>query len=823
MSETKPQIDIDFIIENATLAEKSNLLAGHDFWHTTPLPDYNVPSIRMSDGPNGIRGTKFFNGVPAACLPCGTALGATWDTMLIQEAGVLIGKEAKAKGASIWLGPTMNIQRSPLGGRGFESFAEDPHLSGMLAAAIIQGVQSEKVIATPKHFVCNDQEDHRRGLETIVTDRALREIYLKPFQLALAHSNPHAIMTAYNKLNGKLCSQSPELLQKTLREEWGFEGATISDWYGTYSTSESMAAGLDIEMPGPPQWRGRLLSAAVSAMALPMHTVDARVRSVLQLVKRASECEVSEEEIIRNTPEDRSILRRLASESIVLLKNEDTVLPWAEIESVGVVGVHSKAATYCGGGSAQLSPYYVVTPMEGLQKFVQKIDYCPGAYGHQLQPLLGPFVKSNPGITVTFYNDPYNTPGRTALEVVEIADSSFQLLDYKPPGANMIFYASMTGSLTPEKTAVWDFGVMCHGTAVLYINDKLVVDNATQQRAGGSFFGSGTVEELGFVELQKGTRYEFRLEWGNGRTSTLQRLGATTLSNGGARLGGCPRIDAKLAIDEAVQMARAQKHVVIFIGLNQEIESEGYDRTSMDLPGHTNVLIDAVLDANPNAIVVVQSGTPVAMPWASKAKAVIQAWYGGNELGNAIADVIFGKVNPSGKLPMTFPKAMQDNPAFLNFNANDGRVLYGEDIFVGYRFYEKMEKEPQFAFGHGLSYTTFELSDLEVSSSDVQLIVQNTGTRQGAEVVQVYVAPVQSYTCRPVKELKAFSKVALEPGEAKQVNIRLDRNATSYWSETQDAWVSQKGEYEIFVGTSSDRIMLTARFTQDRTVIWRGL
>ncbi|KAJ5953684.1 hypothetical protein N7454_000580 [Penicillium verhagenii] len=775
MSETKPLIDIDFIIDNATLAEKSNLLAGHDFWHTTPLPDYNVPSIRMSDGPNGIRGTKFFNGVPAACLPCGTALGATWDTMLIQEAGVLIGKEAKAKGAAIWLGPTMNIQskskassrKIPLGGRGFESFAEDPHLSGMLAAAIIRGVQSEGVVATPKHFVCNDQEDRRRGLETIVTDRALREIYLKPFQLALAHGNPHAIMTAYNKLNGKLCSQSPELLQKILREEWGFEGATISDWYGTYSTSESVAAGLDIEMPGPPQWRGRLLSAAVSAMALPMHTVDARVRSVLQLVKRASECEVSEEESKRDTPEDRSILRRLASESIVLLKNEDTVLPWAKIQSVGVVGVHSKAATYCGGGSAQLSPYYVVTPMEGLQEFVQNIDYCPGAYGHQLQPLLGPFVKTNPGITVTFYNDPYTSPGRTALEVVDIADSSFQLLDYKPPGANTIFYASMTGSFIPEKTAVWDFGVMCHGTAVLYINDKLVVDNATQQRAGGSFFGSGTVEELGFVELQKGTRYDFRLEWGNGRTSTLQRLGATTLSNGGARLGGCPRIDAKLAIDEAVQMARAQKHVIIFTGLNQEIESEGYDRKSMDLPGHTNALIDAVLDANPNAIVVVQSGTPVAMPWASKAKAVIQAWYGGNELGNAIADVIFGKVNPSGKLPMTFPKVMQDNPAFLNFNANDGRVLYGEDIFVGYRFYEKMEKEPQFAFGHGLSYTTFKLSDLEVSPSDVQLVVQNTGTRQGAEVVQVYVAPVQSDTCRPVKELKAFSKVALAPGGSK--------------------------------------------------------
>lgn len=365
-----------------------------------------------------------------------------------------------------------------------------------------------------------------------------------------------------------------------------------------------------------------------------------------------------------------------------------------------------------------MSPSYVVTPLQGLRAHVQDITYCPGPYCHQLQPLLGPFIKNTngkPGVTVTFYNQPHTADKRDALEVVDTADSSFQLLDYRPPGANDIFYATVEGTITPEHTATWDFGVTCHGTALLYVGDTLVVDNATRQRPGGSFFGSGTVEERGWIELQAGVTYPIRLEWGNGRTSTLPRRGATTLSNGGVRLGGCPRLDPEQAIEEAVALARSKQHVVLFAGLNvsaldqvrycgltslqQEIESEGYDRTSMDLPGHTDRLIRAVLDANPNVIIVIQSGTPVTMPWAGQARAILQAWYGGNELGNAVADVIFGHVNPSGKLPMTFPKELRDNPTFLNFGADDGRVLYGEDIFVGYRYYEKMGREPQFAFG----------------------------------------------------------------------------------------------------------------------------
>ncbi|KAH8807690.1 beta-glucosidase-related glycosidase [Xylogone sp. PMI_703] len=821
----KDSFSIDYVLENASVSEKCSLLSGYNFLHTTPIPRFGIPSIRLSDGPNGIRGTRFFNGVPAACLPCGTALGATWDVELIRQAGELIGKEAKAKGVAIWLGPTINIQRSPLSGRGFESFAEDPVLSGELAAAIITGVESEGVSAVPKHFVCNDQEDHRRGLETIVTDRALREIYLKPFQIALAQGKYGAIMTAYNKVNGIPCSQNSDLL-KVLREEWGFKGATISDWYGTYSTAEAAKAGLDLEMPGPTLWRGKLLEAAISSMTLSVDTIDERVRNVLRLMRKASKCKVSEEESVRNTPEDQKLLRRLSVESIVLLKNADAVLPWSMVDSIGVIGVHAKAAAYCGGGSAQLDPYYVITPIEGLRQYVESIEYRPGAYCHQIQPLLGPFIKradGKPGVTVTFYNEPHTASNREMLESVDISDSSFQLLDYRPVNANETFYASMSGTIISENTAIWDFGVICHGTAVLYVNDELVVDNATQQRPGGSFFGSGTAEELGHFKLEHNETYIIRLEWGNGRTSKLARPGATTLSNGGARVGGCPQIDPQKAIEEAVSVACSQKHVVIFTGLNQEIESEGYDRQSMDLPGYSNELIDEVLDANPNTIVVIQSGTPVTMPWAHKAKVIIQAWYGGNELGSAIADVIFGKANPSGKLPMTFPKLLRDNPSYLNFNPDNARVLYGEDIFVGYRFYERMSKEPLFAFGHGLSYTTFGLSDLDISPNDVTIKVTNTGLRSGAEVIQLYISPVFPTTFRPLKELRSFVKVFLDPGETTSVTIKLDCSMTSIWCEIRQAWVAEKGEYEALVGTSSDSIVLTGRFVKEKTEIWRGL
>jgi beta-glucosidase len=359
--------------------------------------------------------------------------------------------------------------------------------------------------------------------------------------------------------------------------------------FGTYSTTEAVTSGLDLEMPGATRWRGGLLAAAISAMALSMNTLDLRVRSVLQLVQQASKCDVSQEESIQDTPEDRKILRRLASESIVLLKNTDTVLPWRAVESVGVIGTHAKSAAYCGGmqslflakssvrqlivpgGSAQLSPYYVVTPMEGLLSHVQNIVYCPGTYSHQLQPLLGPYIKSTkglPGVTVTFYNEDHTKNNRKALEEVEIADSAFQLLDYRPTEASDVFYATVRGTITPENTGIWDFGVMCHGTALLYINDTLVVDNATQQRAGRSFFGSGTAEELGFIKLEAKAKYDIRLEWGNSRTTNLQRRGATTLSNGGARMGGCPRMDPHQAIEEAISMAKSQKHVVVFAGLN---------------------------------------------------------------------------------------------------------------------------------------------------------------------------------------------------------------------------------------------------------------
>ncbi|KAM0323485.1 hypothetical protein ACHAQA_008765 [Verticillium albo-atrum] len=359
--------DVEKVLREASLSEKVSLLAGKDFWHTMPLERHGVPSVRLSDGPNGVRGTKFFKGVQAACLPCGTGLAATWDVDLLHKAGVLIGEECRAKGAHCWLGPTVNIARSPLGGRGFESFSEDPYLSGKLAGAYINGTQSTGVIAAIKHFVANDQEHERLAVNVHVNDRALREIYLLPFQIAIADSRPGAVMTAYNKVNGTHVSESKEFLETILREEWGWEGLVMSDWFGTYSTSKALNAGLDLEMPGPTRWRGIIADTAVSSRKVTPRTINERARNMLQFVQRASAVSVAPEEGGRDFPEDRLLNRQLAADSVVLLKNHNQVLPLRkDVDRVALIGPSLKNVAFCGGGSAALEPYYTVSPYDAI-------------------------------------------------------------------------------------------------------------------------------------------------------------------------------------------------------------------------------------------------------------------------------------------------------------------------------------------------------------------------------------------------------------------------------------------------------------------------
>ncbi|OQE80112.1 hypothetical protein PENNAL_c0048G00727 [Penicillium nalgiovense] len=806
--------DVDHVLANISEQDKIALLSGIDFWHTHPIPEFNVPSIRATDGPNGIRGTKFFAGIPAACLPCGTALGATWDRNLIYQAGELLGDECIAKGAHCWLGPTINMQRAPLGGRGFESFAEDPHLSGILAKSIILGCESKGVISTVKHFVGNDQEHERRAVDVLVTQRALREIYLRPFQIVARDANPGALMTSYNKINGKHVVEDERMLN-LIREEWKWNPLVMSDWYGTYTTIDSMNAGLDLEMPGVSRYRGKFIESAVQARLIKQSTIDARARKVLEFVKQASQVHVSEVERGRDFPEDRALNRNLCANSIVLLKNEGILPLPRETKKIALIGSHMKTPAISGGGSASLEPYYSVSLYDACREALPNAEvlYKVGAYAHKMLPVIDRLLSN---AIIQFYNEPMDKE-RRLISTEPVSTTAFQFMDYYAPGLNRaLFWATLIGDFTPDTSGLWDFGLSVFGTANLYIDDELVIDNTTSQTRGTAFFGKGTVEELGSKQLVAGTTYKIRIEFGSANTTTMKTVGMVNFGGGAANLGACLRMNREEMIENAVEAAAEADYTILCTGLNKDWESEGFDRTHMDLPPGVDLLISKVLKAAADKTVIVnQSGTPVTMLWADQARCIVQAWYGGNETGHGIADVLFGEVNPCAKLPLSWPMDVKHNPAYLNYASVGGRVLYGEDIYGGYRFYEKTGREVLFPFGHGLSYTTFKVSPNvtvapEIFNRDLPTVatvqIKNTGKLAGAQVLQLYISAPESPTPRPSKELHGFEKVFLQPGEEKTVDIQLDRYATSFWDEIEDVWKSEQGTYEVLIGTSSQEV-----------------
>jgi beta-glucosidase len=448
-------------------------------------------------------------------------------------------------------------------------------------------------------------------------------------------------------------------------------------------------------------------------------------------------------------------------------------------------------------------------------------------------PLLGYELKNaagQQGITMDVYNDSPEDKGRAKVESFNLLKTELHLVDYYNKKLKSdLWYADFEGSFVADEDCTWEFGLVVCGTAKLFVNGELVVDNATVQRQGEAFYGSATVEEKGFYKVKKGETYNVKVEFASAVTSKLQDQ--TIIGGGSLRIGGCKVIDPKQEIAKAAELAKVADQVIICAGLNADWETEGNDRENMDLPASMDEMIAAVLAANPNTVVVMQSGTPVKMPWVDNAPAIVQAWYGGNETGNVIADVLFGDTNPSGKLSLSFPKRLQDNPAFLNFRAEGGRTLYGEDIYIGYRYYEFAEKEVLFPFGHGLSYTTFEFADVQVTEKDgklqVGVTVKNIGQVKGAEVVQVYVAPKQrTKVNRPIKELQGFTKIELGPGESKKVNVDIDtKYAASYWDEERSKWCVEKGQYEVIVSNSStvSEKALRGSFAVEETFWWLGL
>ncbi|MCM2972640.1 glycoside hydrolase family 3 C-terminal domain-containing protein [Larsenimonas suaedae] len=649
-----------------TLEEKAALCSGQDFWNTRPIDRLDVPALMLSDGPHGLRKQPDGPGadhagllasLPATCFPTAAGLASSWDTTLLTRLGEALGDEAQSENVSVVLGPGTNIKRSPLCGRNFEYFSEDPVLSSRLASAHIQGVQSKGVGASLKHFAANNQEHRRMSVDARIDERTLREIYLASFEEAVKVAKPWTVMCAYNRVNGPYCSEHSRLLTQILRKEWGFDGIVVSDWAAVNDRVAGLDAGLELEMPTSGDTRTRQIVKAVESGTLSEGVLDQAVERLLAFIERAHTQDRTNADV--DLDEHHQLARHVARESMVLLKN-DGVLPLSTNQHVAVIGEFAERPRFQGGGSSHVNPYRVETPLEALS-----------ATGHE-------------------------------------------------------------------------------------------------------------------VRYAKG----FEID----RDDTDQAL-----------------------LDDAVARAKRADVAVLFLGLPERYESEGYDRTHLDIPANQRALIDAVHAVQPNTVVVLANGSPVAMPWLSKASAVLEAYLGGQAVGAAVADLLFGEVSPCGKLAETFPHRLEDTPCYLHFPGTGDVVEYAEGIFVGYRYFDAKNVAPLFPFGHGLSYTTFTYQDLTLSEArisaddtlDVTVRVTNSGQRAGKEIVQLYVSDHTHAVPVAPKALRGFEKVHLEPGESATLTFTLGRRDFAYFDVDTNDWRVPTGSFSISFGASSADLRLT--------------
>ncbi len=838
--------DIDKLVAELTLDEKAALTAGVDMWSTASVPRLGIPSVQLTDGPNGARGNQPGPAGPTAtCVPCGSALGATWDPDLVERVGALVGREARAMGARVLLAPTVNIHRSPLAGRNFECYSEDPLLAGRVAAGYVRGAQSHGVATTVKHFVGNDAEFERYTISSEIDERALREIYLRPFELAVREGGSLGVMTSYNRVNGRWCSEQPELIAGILRDEWGFEGFVVTDWFGVTGTVASAEAGIDLEMPGPARAFGPALAAAVRAGDVAEAVVDGQVTRLLTAFERigvtgAAEREPSGDDQPVDQPEDRGLARRAAAESMVLLAN-DGLLPLdrSALRTLAVIGPNADRAQIMGGGSASLRPRYLVTPLEGLRAALGdgvRVVHERGCDNRRSTPTLGGRSTESPsggvGFDLEYFADP--NPGGDVVHRARMP--VLELLALEPPAPELPRSGWSLRALTrftPAESGTHVFTLIQAGRARLTVGDRVVIDGfADPPPAGDAFYGMGSLEVEAPVELVAGAAVDVVVEF-----SALARRGQ------GALKVGCRAPEPPDLLERAVAAAAEADAAVVIVGTTGEWESEGHDRTSMDLPGAQDELVRRVLDANPATVVVVNAGSPVTMAWAPDAPAVLQIWFGGQEMAGGLADVLLGDAEPAGRLPMTLPERLEHNPSFGNFPGESGRVRYGEGVLVGYRWYEARHLPTRYPFGHGGSYTRFAIGEPTVSrpsttraelAAGERLVatvpVTNTGDRRGTEVVQCYVASRAPRVMRPPKELAGFAKVRLDPGETTTVRIELDGRAFAYWDAappdgdaiaaraaalpmrrpsgpvSTPGWRMDPGRYELHVGRSSAAI-----------------
>ena len=792
------------LISKMTLDEKILLLSGDTTgFDTHPIQRLGIPAIHVTDGPLGVRTGK------ATSFPAGVAVAASWDTILIHELSAAMAQETKAKGRDYLLGPCVCIQRSPFGGRNFETYSEDPYLASRLAVNWVKGLQSEKVIASVKHFAMNDQEWERNNYNVVADERTMREIHLPAFEAAVIEGNAWSVMSAYNKVNGQHCSENFHLLKDILKGDWGFKGFVISDWVSVYNTANAANAGLDLEMPTGKYFCPDSIQAALKAGKITEAVINEKTERILRIMFLAGlfENRPAPDTTVLHGDAHKQLTLKAAEEGIVLLKNDNNFLPLnsAKLKSIAIIGPNAKICRTGGGGSSIINPYYSVSPFEGLSKKLGdkvKINFAEGDKLSNLEvnPIKTDYFisadRKGKGLNAEYFNnaDLKGTPVLTQYEKTVMFKWGEKAANPQVGKSN--YSIRLTGFLKVDKTKDIEIYTVSDDGVRLFINDKVVIENWGEHGDNLNTYS---------FKIEAGKEYKLKLEY-------FQHSGGATLELGWNY--DQPESDIN-PIQEAVEAAKASEVAVIFAGLASSIEGEGADPGTMNLPNKQKELIEAVCKANPNTLVVLNGGITFNVePWLKNAKGLIDMFYLGQETGNAIASVILGEVNPSGKMPFSFIKDPSQSPAMKDYMKKDLQVPYNEGVFVGYRYLDQNKLEPQFPFGFGLSYTSFEYSNIKVKELDnrnfeVTADIQNTGKVNGDEIVQLYVSEKICPVPRPIKELKGFSRVSLKAGEKKTITMKLKNRDFAFWDVKSNGWKVEPGSFDILIGSSSRDIKLT--------------
>jgi beta-glucosidase len=810
-SSPQPDVAFDTLIGKLDLETKIRLLSGAGVWTTEAVPEIGLRSMTVSDGPVGVRGGTDTELDPSAALPTGSAMAATWDEDLLERIGGLLAGEAVRKGVDVVLGPTINLHRSPVNGRHFECFSEDPYLTGRLATAYVRGLQDRGVGACPKHYVANDAETERMSVDNHVDERTLRELYLAPFEAVVADAQPWTVMAAYNGVNGAPMTEN-DLLAEPLKGEWGFDGVVISDWGALYDGEPAARAALDLTMPGPDEkWAAPLLEA-VRAGRVDEAAIDDKVRRILLLAARTGALEDVAPGLTKPRPgriEDAApVAREAASAATVLLRN-DGVLPLAidHLRRVAVVGPGARDGRALGGGSATVPLQYLVTPVAGLARALHgraEVVSAPGAtLSDRLRPARADELAGEDGRTAAAVRW-LDADGGTVEEQSAGTAIIVRMRDAVPDGAVAL---EITTRFTPDEDGEWRLGATGFGTLELAVNGTTVAGGTVHQTSFdlGEIFQGGP-QHAAVVPLRAGQSVDVRIraEWPS--DAFLLRAGLVV---------GLPSGDPDDELARAVELARDADVAVVVVGTSEDVESEGFDRTSLALPGRQDELVRAVAAVNPRTVVVVNAGAPVELPWRDDVSAVLVSWFPGMEFGNALADVLLGAVEPGGRLPTTWPSAMTDAPV-LDTTPTDGRLDYTEGLDIGHRAYLASGTEPAYWFGHGLGYTTWDVVAIDAPTQadgngfGVSVRLRNTGSRPGKQVVQVYASRPGSAVERPQRWLAGFAVVTAEPGQVVDVPVEIHARTLRHWD---GGWVVEPGDLTLSVGASAGDVRAQATVT----------